>query len=135
MQHAAYLALHALCNGGSMRPRHGAPLPAHPRCPRPTALAPPCTALCAPHCAGASTHHAAPPSTSFPTGYYPKLFYPKIGKIAESFIPNFTTAYYIKARPASMLACMAFVHDCADKQPAASSTLVSACRCLMPAAC
>jgi hypothetical protein len=30
------------------------------------------------------------------TGYYPKLFYPKIGKIAESFIPAFTTAYYIK---------------------------------------
>lgn len=31
-------------------------------------------------------------------GYYPKLFYPKIGKIAESFIPDFTTAYYIKVR-------------------------------------
>lgn len=33
------------------------------------------------------------------TGYYPPLFYPAIGKIAKSLIPNFTTAYYIKARP------------------------------------
>lgn len=49
----------------------------------------------------------------FLPGYYPKLFYPKIGKIAESFIPDFTTAYYIKAsaaaaahwRPTLLLCC------------------------------
>lgn len=30
------------------------------------------------------------------TGYYPPLFYPAIGKIAQNFIPKFTTAYYVK---------------------------------------
>lgn len=39
------------------------------------------TACCCPH-----------PSA----GYYPPLFYPKIGQIAKTFIPNFETAYYIK---------------------------------------
>jgi hypothetical protein len=29
-------------------------------------------------------------------GYYPPFFYPAIGRIAKSFIPQFTTAYYIK---------------------------------------
>lgn len=29
------------------------------------------------------------------SGYYPSLFYPKIGKIAENFLPFFTQAYYI----------------------------------------
>ena len=30
------------------------------------------------------------------TGYYPKLFYPAIGRIADSLLPRFTTAYYVK---------------------------------------
>ncbi|EFN59585.1 hypothetical protein CHLNCDRAFT_56449 [Chlorella variabilis] len=30
------------------------------------------------------------------TGYYPPFFYPAIGKIAKSLLPQFTTAYYIK---------------------------------------
>ncbi|KAI3429306.1 hypothetical protein D9Q98_005401 [Chlorella vulgaris] len=30
------------------------------------------------------------------TGYYPPFFYPAIGKIAKSFLPKFTTAYYLK---------------------------------------
>ncbi|KAL4447481.1 hypothetical protein ABPG75_004700 [Micractinium tetrahymenae] len=30
------------------------------------------------------------------TGYYPPLFYPKIGQIAKTLIPKFQTAYYIK---------------------------------------
>eukprot|EP00854_Cymbomonas_tetramitiformis_P009226 gene9226-10931_t len=29
------------------------------------------------------------------SGYYPKLFYPKLGKLAENFLPKFETAYYI----------------------------------------
>ena len=29
------------------------------------------------------------------SGYYPSFFYPKIGKIAKSFIPQFTQVYYI----------------------------------------
>jgi hypothetical protein len=29
------------------------------------------------------------------SGYYPSLFYPKIGKLAKNFIPLFETAYYI----------------------------------------
>lgn len=29
------------------------------------------------------------------SGYYPSLFYPKVGKLAKTFIPQFTTAYYI----------------------------------------
>uniref|UniRef100_A0A7S0MRW1 DUF1995 domain-containing protein n=1 Tax=Pyramimonas obovata TaxID=1411642 RepID=A0A7S0MRW1_9CHLO len=29
------------------------------------------------------------------SGYYPKFFYPKIGKLAETFIPKFEQAYYI----------------------------------------
>ncbi len=53
------------------------------------------TNSCRPDIAPASVlpRSATPPLP----GYYPKLFYPKIGKIAESFIPDFTTAYYIKA--------------------------------------
>eukprot|EP01025_Chloroclados_australasicus_P009792 TRINITY_DN13776_c0_g2_i1.p1 TRINITY_DN13776_c0_g2~~TRINITY_DN13776_c0_g2_i1.p1 ORF type:complete len:310 (+),score=21.98 TRINITY_DN13776_c0_g2_i1:211-1140(+) len=30
------------------------------------------------------------------TGYYPGLFYPKVGKMAKEFIPQFTQAYYIR---------------------------------------
>ncbi|PSC68442.1 LOW PSII ACCUMULATION chloroplastic [Micractinium conductrix] len=30
------------------------------------------------------------------TGYYPALFYPKIGQLAKNFTPKFTTAYYVK---------------------------------------
>eukprot|EP01026_Neomeris_dumetosa_P081856 TRINITY_DN92749_c0_g1_i4.p2 TRINITY_DN92749_c0_g1~~TRINITY_DN92749_c0_g1_i4.p2 ORF type:complete len:293 (+),score=47.79 TRINITY_DN92749_c0_g1_i4:3-881(+) len=29
------------------------------------------------------------------SGYYPPLFYPKVGKMAKNFIPLFTSAYYI----------------------------------------
>jgi len=29
------------------------------------------------------------------SGYYPKFFYPKIGKLAETFIPKFEQSYYI----------------------------------------
>merc|ERR1712070_1145322 len=29
------------------------------------------------------------------SGYYPKFFYPKLGKLAETFLPKFGTAYYI----------------------------------------
>jgi len=29
------------------------------------------------------------------SGYYPGLFYPKIGKISKTFIPQFTQVYYI----------------------------------------
>lgn len=29
------------------------------------------------------------------SGYYPGLFYPKLGRLAKSFIPLFTQAYYI----------------------------------------
>jgi hypothetical protein len=29
------------------------------------------------------------------SGYYPKFFYPKLGKLAENFIPKFEQAYYI----------------------------------------
>eukprot|EP00884_Botryococcus_braunii_P020999 jgi/Botrbrau1/7583/Bobra.0159s0032.1 len=29
------------------------------------------------------------------SGYYPALFYPKIGRLAKSFIPSFTSAFYI----------------------------------------
>lgn len=29
------------------------------------------------------------------SGYYPALFFPKLGKLAKSFIPNFESAYYI----------------------------------------
>eukprot|EP01024_Parvocaulis_polyphysoides_P042658 TRINITY_DN38967_c0_g2_i1.p1 TRINITY_DN38967_c0_g2~~TRINITY_DN38967_c0_g2_i1.p1 ORF type:complete len:250 (+),score=23.22 TRINITY_DN38967_c0_g2_i1:91-750(+) len=29
------------------------------------------------------------------SGYYPPLFYPKVGKMAKEFIPQFTQAYYI----------------------------------------
>ena len=28
-------------------------------------------------------------------GYYPGLFYPKLSKLAKTFIPNFQSAYYI----------------------------------------
>ena len=28
-------------------------------------------------------------------GYYPALFYPKIGALARDFLPLFTTAYYV----------------------------------------
>ena len=31
-------------------------------------------------------------------GYYPALFYPKIGQLAKNFTPKFTTAYYVKVR-------------------------------------
>jgi hypothetical protein len=30
--------------------------------------------------------------------YYPPFFYPAIGKIAKSFLPKFTTAYYLKVQ-------------------------------------
>lgn len=29
------------------------------------------------------------------SGYYPALFFPKLGKLAKSFIPHFESAYYI----------------------------------------
>ena len=29
------------------------------------------------------------------SGYYPALFFPKLGKLAKSFIPQFEAAYYI----------------------------------------
>lgn len=29
------------------------------------------------------------------SGYYPPFVYPKLGKLAKSFIPNFEPAYYI----------------------------------------
>ena len=29
------------------------------------------------------------------SGYYPAFFYPKLGKLAKTFIPNFTQAFYI----------------------------------------
>lgn len=38
------------------------------------------------------------------SGYYPSLFYPKVAALAKSFLPDFTTAYYIK-----QVACVATV--------------------------
>ena len=29
------------------------------------------------------------------SGYYPALFFPKLGKLAKTFIPQFESAYYI----------------------------------------
>lgn len=44
-------------------------------------------ALC---CAGSS-------AAACRTGYYPKLFYPKVARVlAEDLLPRFTTAYYLK---------------------------------------
>ena len=38
-------------------------------------------------------------------GYYPPFFYPAIGKIAKSLLPQFTTAYYIKVRGVGGCVC------------------------------
>jgi hypothetical protein len=48
-----------------------------------------------------TVHHARRPGEldRIRSGYYPKFFYPKIGKLAETFIPNFEQAYYIHSKP------------------------------------
>ncbi|GMH42564.1 hypothetical protein BSKO_10483 [Bryopsis sp. KO-2023] len=43
------------------------------------------------------------------SGYYPSLFYPKIGKLGKNFLPLFTQAYYIHnfkgSRPGALFRC------------------------------
>ena len=49
----------------------------------------------------AALHFTAAPPRAAACRYYPPLFYPAIGKIAQNFIPKFTTAYYVKVSRAS----------------------------------
>lgn len=57
------------------------------------------------------------------SGYYPALFFPKLGQLAKTFIPKFETAFYIHnfkgSRGGTVQQCHVFVNgkvqDCTHK--------------------